>query len=125
VLDAGGGLGAAVDEAAEVSDEEGARVGLREGVARGRQLVTLDGGARPRVDGAALGVVQARRARDGLADGDGFEARDVDVDEVRVGAADAGRRAGAAVLRAVLEVELDVCLEGGLAPLQARQRLRL
>ncbi len=55
---------------------------------------------------------------------DGFEARDVNVDEMRVGAADAGRRAGAAALRAVFVAKFYLGLVSGFAALQERKRVR-
>ena len=122
VLNARGWLGARVHEASDLRLIQRAGVGLFEGVARGAQVEALDRLSGAFVNRAPSFIGQARRARERVADGHRFKARDVNVDEMRVRAAGAAHGAGPTILSRVLVINFDKALVGSLDALKPCER---
>src|SRR3712207_1458740 len=96
MLNTGRRLGAAMNQTAPSLSIQRAGKGLLEGLTPGAQAVTPDGLVCPCVDGSLFIFRQSGCALQRLTDGYGFKPRDMDVDEMSVQTASAGRGAGAA-----------------------------
>jgi hypothetical protein len=122
MLNTRGRLGARVHQTTDRRLIERAREGLTERVTGRAQVVVLDRFAGAKIHRAPSRFRQARRASERLTNGDSFEPRDVNINEVRVHAAKPSRRAGAAILSRMLVIQFDETLVRSLHALQLGER---